>query len=245
MGGITLIVFFLLKWWLFHYTLHGEKIEVPDFTGLELSFAQELANKNNLIICINDTVFSETIKPGLIADHTPKAGQMVKENRTIYLSMNATGPILVAMPKAYDVSLRQAQHTLERSGLQVGRIEYKPDIADNYVFEQRYKNKVIEVGTQIPKGSKISLVVGKGSLNSHVIIPSIIGLTYENAAQKLDSLGINYNPIFSEDIYETAEDSLHAIVWKQVPIAKDNNEMKLSETLDFWIQPISTNPQIE
>ncbi|MCK9562364.1 MAG: PASTA domain-containing protein [Bacteroidales bacterium] len=245
MSGIIVLVFLLLKWWLFHYTNHGEQIAVPDFKGLDFMFAQQLATQKKLVLYINDTIYSETIKPGAIAEHTPKHGDMVKENRTIYLTMNATGPILVLMPKAYDVSLRQAQHTLEQSGLQLGRIEYKPDIADNYVFEQRYKNKIIEPGTQIPKGSKISLVVGKGSMDSHVIIPSIIGLTYQQALLALDSLGINYNPIFSENIYETAEDSLNAIVWKQSPNAVNNAEMQLSETLDFWMHSISSNSLIE
>lgn len=233
---ILIVLFVILTSWLSSYTSHGEKQEVPDFTGMDISSAQKLAEEQNLIINIQDTLFSENCRPGSIIDHTPKSGRLVKEHRTIYVSVNSTSKIMVLMPKVFDISLRQAQHILARNGLKLGRIEYKPDIAENYVFEQKYNNQTIEVGSKIPKGSKISLVVGKGSLDTKIIVPSIIGETYENASIILDSLGVNYNPIFSETEYETEKDSMQAIVWKQTPTAGTNKLMMLRQTLDFWLE---------
>lgn len=234
---LILVLFFVLNWWLKSYTLHGDHITVPDFSGTDYLQAQILAKEHSLKLVINDTIYSELVRPGQIADHTPKAGKKVKPNRTIYLSINATGPIMVKMPKAYDVSIRQARNILSQSGLQIGRIEYKPDIADGYVFEQHYKNSRIEPGTLIPRGSKISLVVGRGSDNTTIVVPSIIGETYTNALAILDSIGINYNPIFSQGNYESREDSVQSIVWRQSPLAGDNRLMNISQILDFWVQP--------
>lgn len=234
---ILVVGFYALSSWLNSYTNHGQKQEVPDFVGLDFDAAKLIAEKNNLNLKVYDTLFVETVSPGAIIDHTPKKGKYVKTNRTIYVTVNSKEEIMVLMPKAFDVSFRQAKHILESSGLQIGRIEYKPDIADNYVFEQKYKKENIKPGTKIPKGSKISLVVGKGSLDTKIMVPSIIGETYENAIIILDSLGVNYNPIFAEAEYKNKEDSLKTIVWKQLPMASETNLMMLSQTLDFWVQP--------
>ncbi|MDA3883456.1 MAG: PASTA domain-containing protein [Bacteroidales bacterium] len=235
---ISILLFFLLKSGLSNFTLHGENIVVPDFVGISLEEAQVVAAEHSLELEIHDTIFSDFVDPGYIAAHIPHAGKEVKENRTIYLSINATGPVMVPMPKAFDVSLRQAKYILERNGLQVGRIDYKPDIANNYVFEQKFKNTQIETGTRIPKGSKISLVVGKNS-NTKVLVPSLIGKSYTDAISILDSLMINYNAVFSPAEYTSAEDSTQAIVWKQRPFSGENEVMSLSEPLDFWVQPKS------
>ncbi len=234
---ISIVAFISLNHWLSSYTAHGETKEVPNFVGLDMQSAIQLAKENSFILKIQDTVFSEKERPGNIVDHTPKSGSLVKENRTIWIYINSTEPILVSMPKAFDVSLRQAQHILKHNGLQIGRVEYKPDVADNYVLEQKYNGNTIEIGSKIPKGAKISLVVGKGSLDTKIKVPSLIGKTYENACILLDSLGVNYNPIYTEAGYKNKQDSLKATVWKQNPNSTENSLMMLSQTLDFWVKP--------
>jgi len=244
MLAVLVLAFYLLTKWLDSYTNHGQKQEVPDLVGFELSAAQKIADDQNLLLVVIDTLYRDNVPPGAIIDHTPSPGKFVKENRTIYISVNSNTPIMISMPKAYDVSLRQAKYILERKGLKLGRVEYKPDVIENYVFGQSYNGKEIKEGVEIPRGAKIDLIVGKGSMNTKIPTPSIIGLNYKTALTTLDSLGVTYNPIFSENEYKDDKDSANAIVWKQSPTPINEEEMMLSQTLDFWVAPLDTTSTI-
>lgn len=232
--AVVIAVFVCFVYWLESYTSHGEDVIVPDFVNLDVEAAEIIAVKNDLVLKVSDTLISEKIAPGAIVDYFPSAGSKVKKGRTIYLSVNSMTPILVKMPKVTEGSLRQAIQMLENRGLRVGNIEYKPDFADNYVFEQRYQSKIIEPGTKISKGSAIDLLVGKGGNDVQIPVPSLIGLSWTAITDSLVSRGLSVNAIFSENV-KTLSDSLRARVQRQSPIYSEGQTMQASQTIDVWL----------
>lgn len=241
---LFIIIFVGFNFWLKSYTSHGETVDVPDFKGLDYDAAQILAEKDGLLIAINDTLSVDDVAPGAIVDHFPTAGSKVKRGRTIFLSVNSTTPIMVNMPRVTEVSLRQATQMLENAGLRVGVLEYKPDFANNYVFEQRYEFKKIEPGTKIPKGSAIDLLVGQGGEGVVVAIPSLIGLSWTEISDSLINRGLNVNPIFSASV-TSREDTLRARVQRQAPAYVEGGKMTAGETIDVWFGLESSNNAIE
>ena len=231
--AVFVVAFIAFDIWLDSYTAHGENVTVPDFRGLDFDAAQILAAKDGLQVKINDTLSVDDVAPGAVIDHFPSANSKVKQGRTIFLSINSVTPIMVVMPKVTNVSLRQATQMLENKGLRVGVIEYKPDFANNYVFEQRYNLKVIEPGTKIPKGSAIDMLVGQGGDGVVIAIPSLMGLSWPAISDSLMVRGLNVNPIFSADV-RTKEDSLRARVIRQSPSYVEGGKMTASETIDVW-----------
>lgn len=231
--AVFVVAFIAFDIWLDSYTAHGENVTVPDFRGLDFDAAQILAAKDGLQVKINDTLSVDDVAPGAVIDHFPSANSKVKQGRTIFLSINSVTPIMVVMPKVTNVSLRQATQMLENKGLRVGVIEYKPDFANNYVFEQRYNLKIIEPGTKIPKGSAIDMLVGQGGDGVVIAIPSLMGLSWPAISDSLMVRGLNVNPIFSADV-RTKEDSLRARVIRQSPSYVEGGKMTASETIDVW-----------
>jgi beta-lactam-binding protein with PASTA domain len=225
--------FFAFTIWLNSYTAHGEEVEVPNFKNLDFEAAQILASKENLLVKVNDTLSVDDVAPGAIVDHYPTAGSRVKRGRTIYLSMNSLTPVMVAMPNVTNMSLRQATQILENKGLRLGILEYKPDFANNYVFEQRYQLKNIEPGIKIPKGSSIDLLVGKGGNDVVVSIPSLVGLSWRVVQDSLMARGMNVNAIFSSDV-KTKDDTLNARIQRQSPVYVEGGKMTAGETIDVW-----------
>lgn len=231
--ALFIAAFVVFDIWLNSYTSHGKYVEVPDFSNLDFDAAQILAGKENLLVKVNDTLSVDDVAPGAVVDHFPTAGSKVKSGRTIYLSINSTTPVMVAVPKVTDVSLRQATQMLENRGLRVGVLEYKPDFANNYVFEQRFHSKQIEPGTMIAKGSEIDLLVGKGGDDVVISIPSLLGLSWTVVADSLMSRGLNVNPIFTDEV-RTKDDSLRARVQRQSPAYVEGGKMTAGETIDVW-----------
>jgi len=223
---ILIIAVFVFRGWLSSYTNHGVSIEVPNFSNLGIAEAQALAEQKNINLVIADTIFDETKKGNIIVATKPSAGGFVKENRTIYATINSATPLMVRLPRLTDMSLRQALINLENAGFIAGEIEYVPGRANDYVLEAKYRNKPVLAGTKIPKRSKIGLVVekgdgsGSGSLAQNYVVPNFIGQTYGVASRTIFNLGADVNAIFdSRYTYKTSADSLNAIVWKQSPAA--------------------------
>ncbi len=232
--AVLIAVFVCFSFWLKSYTSHGEDVVVPDFVNMDVDAAEILAQKNDLILKVSDTLIAEKIAPGAIVDYFPSAGSKVKRGRTIYLSVNSMTPIMVKMPKVTEGSLRQAIQMLENRGLRVGNIEYKPDFADNYVFEQRFQSKIIEPGTKISKGSSIDLLVGKGGNDVQIPVPSLIGMSWTMVSDSLVARGLSVNAIFAENV-KTLSDSLRARVQRQSPAFSDGQTMQASQTIDIWL----------
>jgi beta-lactam-binding protein with PASTA domain len=213
------------------YTHHGENISVPDLRGKKFSTLDSILKEHNFHFKVVDSLYDGDKQAGTVLDQDPSPRSKVKENRTIYLTINATQPPDVKMPDLVDVSFRQAEAILQSFGLITGEIVYKADLAKNAVLEQRYKDRVIKPGTMIPKGSAIDLVLGDGLGESEISIPDLTGMTRNEAMNALVraslSLGIvHYDSGNTED----------ARVYKQHPSPEDGEIFKAGTNVDIYLE---------
>lgn len=226
--------------WLKIYTKHGQTIMVPDLSGLTEEEVGIVADSKSLRYEIVDSIFYKDLPRGTVAKQNPKPGFKVKENRRIYLTMNAVNPEKVTMPAVTGVSLRQARAILETYGLNLGKISYKPDIAVNVVLEQHYNDTVAVPGMIVVKGSEIDLVLGKGLSNETTAVPNLLGFNLFLAREFLADRYLNVGAIIYDNSMENEEDSAMAFVWKQRPEFEDENRLQLGENVDIWLTADST-----
>lgn len=232
----VLIVFLYLR----IYTRHGQSLSVPDFKGLGQEEVAELAEARNLRFEITDSVYSDEYPRGTVVEQNPKPEFKVKENRTIFLTMNAVTPEMVEMPDVTNVSLRQATAILETAGLEVGKLTYVPDIAVNNVLQQKHRGDQIEPGEMIPKGSVIDLVLGRGLSEATTLSPDLIGLQIQEAKDLITSRFLNLGAVIYDQSFENEEDSSRAFIWKQKPEYDDRSFLNLGSTMDIWVTVDST-----
>lgn len=226
--GITIfIVFFNV--YLPRATKHNDSITVPNLEGVAYNQLDEYLSARNLRYEVNDSLFTTDYPPLTVLKQFPKAGAQVKENRKIFLALNARNPPEVKMPRLIDSSVKNAQLVLKSFGLELGEITYEPDLAANAVLEQRYQGKEIEEGASIPKGSKIDLVVGDGKGEQSFETPNLIGLDVEEAEFAAKASGLKIGEIN----YEAAADKTPNIVIRQVPPA--GAQVLIGEIVDLWI----------
>jgi beta-lactam-binding protein with PASTA domain len=215
------------------YTHHGESISVPDLRGLKKERMESFVEDKHLRYAIVDSLFELDKQPGTVVDQDPAPDSKVKEDRTIYLTVNASLPPKVKMPDLIDVSFRQAEAILQTFGLKVGSLIYKPDLAKNAVLGQRYRGSDISAGREIPKGSVIDLVLGDGLGNTRVPVPELIGLTKGEALFVLKGSSLNIGTVYYERI---TRDSSNAKVYKQSPEASDDATINQGEAVDLYLR---------
>jgi len=228
---ITGVIYFFFTW-MDNYTMHGESITVPDVRGMKADQLQEFLSSKHLRYTVIDS-FYELDKPvRSILEQDPDPGSKVKDNRMLYLTLNASTPPGVKMPDLKDVSYRQAEAILQTFGLKVGVVTYKPDLAKNAVLSQIYKGNVIPAGREIPKGSAIDLVLGDGYGVTKLDIPSLIGLNYSEALSSLRGSGLNVGEV----TYDGGHNSPNALVYKQSPEPSDTAKISQGEAISIWLK---------
>jgi beta-lactam-binding protein with PASTA domain len=226
----------LTLWLLFKlfsvYTHHGVTYPVPDFIG------QSALNLNNFVkdkkvrYQVIDSIYDAKQAPGTIIRQDPEKGTPVKENRIVYLYITSVLPPRIEMPKLVDRSLRQAIAMIESYGLKAGDPKFVADPCKNCVLKQFYKGKEIAPGTRIKKGSRIDLVVGKGSTTETVTLPDCVGMTFCEAKNKLLASALQVGNLI---IDKTIGDTCEAFVYKQTPAASAGREVATGARIDLYI----------
>ena len=141
------------------------------------------------------------------------------------------------MPDIYDLSLRQAIRKLKKNGLEIGKLEYRADIATNKVLDYKINGIKVELGQELYIGTVVDLVVGKGLSKQSVVVPNLIGLTRMEANIILKSTSLN---IGAEVFKSSVKDSTSAIIYKQFPIG-DANTLHIGSAIDLFFEKVKIN----
>lgn len=213
------------------YTRHGESLTLPNLKGLGFEEVQEILTQKKLRYIITDTAFVDSLPKGSIVEQNPSPNTKVKEGRFIYITLNSNSSVGVLMPNLINNSLRFAETVLASSGLKLGSVIYKPDIAAGAVLDQLYRNQSIQPNIKIPKGASIDLIVGDGMGSTEVDMPDLTNLTLNEARGVLESNLLQVGSI----VYEGKADSLNAIIKRQSPAFQDGLKIKSGQQIDLFL----------
>src|SRR5690606_37971943 len=98
--------------------------------------------------------------------------------------------------------------------LKIGDTVYIADIARDVVLDVKFAGQPLKAGRLVPKGSKITVVLGNGQGANEVEVPNLIGLTVDEAKFALIGLGLNLgNVSYSTEV----SDSLSGKIIGQQP----------------------------
>ena len=161
---IVIAILFLFLQWISFSTNHGEEILVPDLSRLSVEQAEEKLDDLNLEYVLLDTMDYDASFPKFsVVKQDPAFGQKVKENRKIYIKINAGGFESVQIPNLIEKTLRQAEPTLRGLGLEIGEIKYVPYIGKDMVLKLSQDGRELKPGDKVKKSSKIDIEVGDGN----------------------------------------------------------------------------------
>jgi Uncharacterized protein conserved in bacteria len=232
---ITVGIIIVLLIWLNFFTRHGQSRSVPDFYGLSMEETAKLAKKSRMKCTIIDSVYTTLVPKGCVAEQNPKAGYKVKKWRNIALTINAFRPEMVAMPDLIKLPKRQAISLIESSGLEMGKLIYKPDISIDVVLDQLTDGNKISKNDSLQKGAVIDLVLGKGLSNQITHIPNLIGMHLEPATNRILESSLNLGAFTYDNTIMNAEDTLKAFVYKQNPENDEDATRQIGSSMYLWL----------
>ena len=165
LATVVIIVFvFLLFKWLNVSTNHNQKIEVPDLSKKVLFEVGNTLSELGLAYKIIDSAsYNPDFPPKSVIEQSPEAGDFVKENRKIYLTLNPSNYRDVVIPVFYGKTKRNIFPVLTAKGFRISsEYRYVSDIALDVVRGVEFKGKTLKEGDKIPKNSLLTLVLGDG-----------------------------------------------------------------------------------
>lgn len=235
--SVVALALLAVNLWLMIYTRHGQTFALPDFASLSLADAQRLAKANHLRIEVIDSVFIAGRARGSVIEQNPKPEVRVKNNRTVFLTMNAMSAKKVFVPSVVGLSLRQAKATIELQGLEVGLLSFSYDIAPGNVIGQLYQGRQVKVGEQLEFGSKINLIIGKSYGSANTALPQLGGLPLPLAKSNIIEASLNVGLIKYDESVRTLADSLNAKVYAQHPaVAADKKTLlEVGSSVDIYL----------
>lgn len=215
-------------------TRHGARRMVPELAGIPLGDAERAVRAGGLQLVVNDSLYVPAYEGGIVLDQLPEAGVEVKPGRKIYVTINSFTQKMVDLPYVAGRSLRQAKNMLEIAGLEIDKLVYRPDMATNYVLEERYKGDPVypESRRRAEAGSGVTLYVGVEGGCGTTAVPQVVGSALRDAKSRLWENGLNVGRIrFDEGI--NLLNQKDARVYRQEP-APGRSEM-LGSAVDVWL----------
>ncbi len=237
--AITFLVLFGALKLLAVITKHGAYLTVPKVTNTKTSDAITLLESKGFEVYIQDSVYTDTAKMGTVLKQFPEENSTVKVNRLVLLTVNRVTLPMVEMPALEGKSQGYALEILQRAHLTLGDTTFIPSYMLGAVLSQTYNGKAIAAGTKITWGSKIDLEIGSGLSDEQMIVPSLLGLTYNEAKIVLDQNGI----VLASTVVDVGVvDTANAYVYKQNPPRYNEDKspifIRSGQVMDVWLSPV-------
>ena len=231
--GFFAVILLSLNW----LTHHNQSKTVPSVTGKDFTDAKKILENAGFDVEIQDSIYTDTTKPMVVLKQFPESDEVVKVNRTVYLTINRSVPPMVEMPNLVGYSFRSAEMVLNNMNLRVGDTTFKPDFAKNSVLEQHYNGSIITPGTKLRMGSVISFVLGSGVGDREMSVPDIIGWKFGDVLEMLEQNGLVKGSV---NVEPGVTDTLNAYVVRQNPERFDEDKkiqrIRTGQTMDVWLQ---------
>ncbi|MGW5866098.1 Stk1 family PASTA domain-containing Ser/Thr kinase [Streptomyces sp. NPDC055239] len=180
-GLLVLVGAILIGKWAFTGGGGNDSIKAPNFVGEKLADAKQSAKNVDLVLDDSEHKPCEKYPKGEICAQDPGANATVKKGDTINVTVS-TGAPKVAVPSVIGLNIEKATEKLESP-------KYQFKVEPNQVESPETPGDVLEQdptsGTEVQKGSKITLDVAKKAAKS--VVPDVSGKTCEEAKAQLKS----------------------------------------------------------
>ncbi len=219
---LGIVALLLLLGFLKQGTRHGKSIEVPNFVGMNIDEARQVADDESLNIIVRDSIFDVDLPGGTVVDQLPRTSSVrevtVKPGRKIYLTINAYSRRMVDIPFVAKQTLRQALNQVERAGLTIDELVYEPDMTStDYVLRQYVGGREILPTTKrtAAVGTGVTLRVSYRQDEFYVTVPRLVGLSLQQAKSALWDNGLNVGKVVYDQSVDDIISRRQARVYKQ------------------------------
>ena len=147
------------------FTQHGKEYKVPTVNNMTLDDAVRKIEEAGFEWEITDSLYDESIKPGIVLKQVPGGNEMAKKTNPIRLTINAFNPMKVNLPPLAETSCRDAESRLKNMGFKYVSIDTVPSADRGLVLAVKVNGHPVKPGSKVSITDQVSIEVGDGSIN--------------------------------------------------------------------------------
>lgn len=239
---VALLLVFLTNLWLKQYTLHGQKLKLPNFVDMQWSDAQKIANENKFELVVIDSIHIVGKHGSIVLNQNPESGFHVKEGRKVYVTVtkhNADMVDIKVLPVLYGKNYDRKKRELE-IGYQINStvVGSKYDIGpEGHIMMVMYDRDTIITkrkrvkNLEIPRGGTLKFVLSKKS-GGLVEIPDLVCQSFDAAKFLLSGYKLKTGEAQAD---ATVENFADAIVYKQEPAYSPGKKVSMGSTFTLYL----------
>lgn len=241
--GIFILLIVLTLFWLRIYTNHGQKLELPQFIGMNITEAKSLAEDESFEMIVNDSIFIVGKEGGIITEQNPKPHALVKENRKVYVTITKYGSesiFVKDLPVLYGNAFEQKKTELKYRDIDCVIKDYKYDPGEpNHILEVYYKGELIvdkntrKENVEITKGDVLEFILSRQD-GGDVTVPDLRCLDIEEAKFLLSTNKLEMGNITKKG--STEPDALLYVIAQNPPYDGITN-IKMGEKVSVTVSP--------
>jgi eukaryotic-like serine/threonine-protein kinase len=183
LGGALIATYLLFAAASMRIALRMREVQVPDLTNRSANEATALANDLGLTLKIDDTRRPDPkIGAGRVLTQDPPAGAVARRQRTVRVWLSA-GQRASTVPALVGETERTAQFRLTRDGLTLATVTEirSADFPQDVVIAQSPPANAAS--------GRVSLLVNRGARGVNYVMPDLIGVNGDRAAEILRNRG--------------------------------------------------------
>jgi serine/threonine-protein kinase len=190
--GALVATFFLFAGVAMRVALRARDVEVPQLVGTTVTDATQTLADLGLALRLDPNQRSDDrIPAGRIVQQDPASGAQARRQRTIRVWVSA-GPRSTTVPPLVGQTERTARLRLEQDGLEVATVtEFRsPDYPADAVVAQD--------PSPSSRGPSVSVLLNRGEQATTYVMPDLIGMNGERAAEALRTRGFRITIVGSQ-----------------------------------------------
>jgi beta-lactam-binding protein with PASTA domain len=176
----TFLLFFGIS---MRVALQSGQVEIPELVGHTVNEATQALGDVGLGLRVDENRRSDPkVPPGRVMQQDPAAGVQARRQRTIRVWISS-GPRVTTVPALIGQTERTARIRLEQDGVQIGSVsEFRSaDYPADSVVSQN--------PAPASRAPQVSLLLNRGEQATTFVMPDVIGMDGERAAEALRSRG--------------------------------------------------------
>lgn len=183
LAGTLVATYFLFAAAAMRVALHAREVQVPDLTGRTANEAMALTSDLGLALRVDDVRRPHpTIAAGHVTAQEPPPGSVARRQRTVRIWLSA-GQRSATVPQLVGETERTAQMRLAQDGLRLAAVSEirSADLPPDLVVAQTPPAK--------SAAGEVALLVNRGAHGVTYVMPDLIGVNGDRAAEILRNRG--------------------------------------------------------
>ena len=205
--------------------------EAPDFREMTFEEAEELAEKEGFTLKEGEELYDSAVPEGQICKQDPEAGSQARKGSTITVNISK-GSKEGMVPNILGITYEDAKDVLAKYGYELGNIEETTSTEPKGVILEQTPT----AGSSLDKESKIDVVVSDGKGKEKGVVPSITGLTLEQAKKAIVSAGFSVGSVKYD---ESNAYGKGYVMWQQYAA---NTQLDKGTSIDIEVSKGSPEP---